>query len=94
MGKNELVQLTARGIKCDNQDCSYRDDSVNLESFSEFLNKPCPVCGENLLTTEDFISITNLVNLVSKLNSIVEVDESIPTETISISMDGSGKFKF
>jgi len=45
-----------KGIKCDNPDCDFVDDSVTWDDYdktvSEWLNRPCPKCGTNLLTQE------------------------------------------
>lgn len=46
--------LTISGIRCDNPECNYRHDEVALSDYGEWLNKPCPHCGENLLTEADF----------------------------------------
>ncbi len=41
------------GMKCDH--CTWKDMSVQVKDYSNYLNKPCPVCGSNLLTEEDWI---------------------------------------
>lgn len=46
------ARLVVKGIKCDS--CSYKDDNVEFEDYLEWLNKPCPICGENPLTADDF----------------------------------------
>ncbi len=56
--------LKISGIKCDN--CSYKDDSVKFEDYLEWLNKPCPDCGENLLTQKDYDYCINMDNLLNK----------------------------
>lgn len=43
-------ELEISGIKCDNPSCDYSDMSVKFEDYKDWLNKPCPLCGENLLT--------------------------------------------
>lgn len=45
-------------IVCDNKQCDYKikntTDNPN-ENVSMYLNTPCPNCGENLLTEEDYL---------------------------------------
>ena len=48
---NEIVKIKQiGGIKCDNPSCDFRDESIPVEDYKNWLNKPCPICGSNLLT--------------------------------------------
>ena len=49
--------LKCKGIKCDKEGCGWKDDSVTIETMEEWRNKPCPVCGSNLLTDKDWNTI-------------------------------------
>jgi hypothetical protein len=42
------------GIRCDNKNCSYEDMSVPFDQYESYVNKACPLCGENLLTEKDY----------------------------------------
>lgn len=42
------------GIGCDNKFCDYVDASVKVNELKDWLNKPCPKCGSNLLTEKDY----------------------------------------
>ena len=48
----DVVKIS--GIKCDNTEFDYRDDSVLFEDYHNWFNKPYPKCGENLLTEKDY----------------------------------------
>jgi ribosomal protein S27AE len=57
-------------VACDNQSCDY---SVPYTDETEkylvlFINKPCPKCGENLLTMEDYLQYQNLMKVVNFVN--------------------------
>ena len=65
MDKN--VEYHVQGIQCDNTQCDYVDEDVKYEDYPEWLNKPCPKCGENLLTEADY----NLLKLVIKTAEFV-----------------------
>jgi len=56
-------------IECDHCDYAIPNKSKNPnESIEEYVNKPCPVCGHNLLTEEDYklsekyMSVLNWIN--------------------------------
>jgi len=40
-------------IICDNPVCDHRED-VEVRDMPSFVGRPCPKCGENLLTDADF----------------------------------------
>ena len=90
---NKLVEITISGIKCDNEDCDYRNDEVSRDNYPAYVNKPCPECGANLLTQEDYETVI----LLEKLQ--VELDVAIPKDflddegTFDVEMNGSGTFK-
>lgn len=54
--RRDAVEVYVRGIKCDNSTCGFKDDTVKFEEYEQWLNKPCPKCGANLLTEEDYAS--------------------------------------
>lgn len=47
--KNAL-ELSIKGIKCDNPNCDYINKDVEFKDYKKWINKPCPKCGANLLT--------------------------------------------
>ena len=52
--KNDNVEVQIGGIKCDNTKCDYEDMSIKYSDYEAWLNKPCPKCGDNLLTEKDY----------------------------------------
>lgn len=67
----ELLQQHGNpGIHCDNPNCDFSDLSVTMEETSQWLNKPCPKCGENLLTEEDLQRFNQVLEAVKLINSI------------------------
>ena len=57
-------------VTCDNPKCDYTvactDDTE--KSLVLFIDKPCPKCGENLLTKEDYLQYQNLIKFVNFMN--------------------------
>lgn len=57
-------------VTCDNPKCDY---TVPYTDATEkclvlFIDKPCPKCGENLLTMEDYLRYQNLMKVVNFMN--------------------------
>lgn len=71
LNENNL-DMNISGLKCDN--CDYRDDSVPFSDYESSVGKPCPDCGESLLTQEDYNSIMQMVQAVEMVNSFSEAD--------------------
>jgi hypothetical protein len=64
-----VIWMEITGIKCDNPACGYHENTVPFTNFSDYINKPCPDCGANLLTEKDALSIIRYheaVNFVNK----------------------------
>jgi hypothetical protein len=58
-------------IQCDNPECDYKvvnQTGDPSEDISSYLNQPCPLCGENLLTEQDYIQALKLMKVVKWLN--------------------------
>lgn len=67
----ELIRFGYRGIKCDNPNCGWADWSVKQEDYDNWVNRPCPVCGENLLTEECNERSKKILQGFSKLNDLL-----------------------
>lgn len=67
---NNIEGLEAGGIKCDNPICGYSDDSVKMEEWGDYVNKPCPNCGENLFTEEDYVKTQNLLSMIELVSGM------------------------
>lgn len=92
--KNAL-EMKIGGIKCDNDDCDFVDMSVKVEDYDKWLNKPCPKCGENLLTEDDYKNTQLILEIVKLTNNICpEVKDDKEVVSASISMNGTGELKF
>lgn len=89
------LELDIHGIRCDNPNCDYEDMTVQMEDYEQWLNKPCPKCGQNLLTEEDYRNTLFLIEMTKVANKIynpIKDDEEIVN--MRINMDGSGDIKF
>lgn len=60
------IDLIATSLKCDN--CDY---SENVEKITEnYINKPCPKCGENLLTQDDYDNQSFIMAMMKFVNKL------------------------
>lgn len=96
-----MTEINVYGIKCDNPDCVYKNMDVKYEEYSQWLNKKCPDCGENLLTEEDLESTKQLIEMVKIANQIAKdagLDDlelpKTPKIALPIEMNGTGKVTF
>ena len=55
-------------IKCDTPVCGYRDNRVQFKDYPEWINKPCPKCGGNLLTNADMDTCIKSLITIDKIN--------------------------
>lgn len=70
--KSKVEKIGNSGIMCDNPGCSYLDKTVSDDNLKEWINIPCPLCGENLLTQEDYDNSQFLLGLVDTINGMSE----------------------
>lgn len=71
----EKGMLQLGGLKCNNQKCFYRNEDVQINEYQEWVNVPCPDCGEILLTQEDLNTVKLLVAGISIANKINQTKE-------------------
>jgi hypothetical protein len=67
------MKITISGLKCDNPYCNYRDDSVQYSDYEKSIGRPCPQCGESLLTKEDFEKTNRLLKRIEIADKIINV---------------------
>lgn len=55
-------------VVCDNPTCDFKIPSTSDINIVDCINKPCPECGENLLTEKDYLQYVNVMKVVDWLN--------------------------
>lgn len=59
------------GIKCDNPTCDYiSEKNVSIEEAKDWIDRPCPKCGANLLTKKSYKTMKRLINFIEVFNFI------------------------
>lgn len=62
------MPLNISGLKCDY--CDYRDDSVPYSDYPTSIGRPCPKCGESLLTQKQYNECEKIIRMVSRFEKI------------------------
>ena len=84
------VEVEVHGLKCDAEGCDYEDLSITSEDYADYVNAPCPKCGANLLTPEDYFSFRALQDLADALNELPLLGGNEDIVTMRAKMNGSG----
>lgn len=71
---NENIKITDSGLICDNPSCDWIDETIKDEDLLDWVNKPCPKCGDNVLTEKDYINLLKLNKIVDYVNLLTEFD--------------------
>lgn len=94
-----VINITVSGVKCDTDGCDYRDDSVQLKDYEQWINKPCPKCQANLLTEADYQTIQTVLEVTAEINDLgpellatFGLDDSDERVRLQLEMDGTGTF--
>ena len=92
------ADLEISGLKCDNPTCDYNDPSVPLSDYEKSINKPCPKCGESLLTQSDYDQVMQMVQAVELMNSFSKEDldkmvDNLSEEDIDKALDVMNQLK-
>lgn len=71
---NNIEITQSGGLKCDNTSCDWTDPSISINDYKDWVNKPCPKCGECVLTEEDFNKTNMFVNAINMINQMSPSD--------------------
>lgn len=92
---DKAIEFEIKGLKCDNKECDYTDMNVPFEDYEACVGKPCPKCGESLLTKEDFMSCSIIHTMIDNLNKFLPATpEGSKIATAMMNMQGDGSVSF
>jgi len=66
---NNIEIVKEGGLQCDNTTCDYTEDTL-FKDYEACIGKPCPKCGENLLTEDDYHRAVVLRETINFVNSM------------------------
>ncbi len=81
------------GISCDH--CDYINMNVMYCEFESYVGKPCPKCGQNLLTREDCDAMKARIQRISVIErlqreGVIKTDQNSPEVFIGFKFDTKG----
>lgn len=89
------LKINVGGIKCDNKECDFKDMTVLFKDYDKWLNKPCPKCGSNLLTQQDYDAVKELIDIVEIVNDYLpEAKDDEQLYKMRVDFHGNGKAIF
>lgn len=91
--QQQNIEFNIEGIKCDNPTCDYKDMSVDYTDYPNWVNKPCPKCGENLLTEADYKLVKDFIDVAELINAM-QLPKDDKVVTARINMDGTGTWTY
>ena len=74
--KNIEIVEESQGLQCDNPKCDWTDATIGMKTMKDWINRPCPKCGENVLTEHDY-------NLAKSLDDIIAFVNTLSDEQLS-----------
>jgi NAD-dependent SIR2 family protein deacetylase len=91
----EAITVTISGIQCDNPSCDFKDETVSMADYEYWLNKPCPKCGNNLLTEADLLAVKKIRQMTVLFNEVLPgvSDDGLKAQ-LPIHMNGTGSVEF
>jgi hypothetical protein len=79
------IEFTESGLQCDNPKCDWKDETITFDNLKDWINKPCPLCGENVLTEEDYKNAEIIESSVNYINSLSQDDLKKLSAAIGVS---------
>ena len=65
------MDVEISGLKCDY--CDYRDDNVPFSDYKKSIDKPCPKCGNSLLTIHEYYDCLKIYKRIEIANKIIRI---------------------
>lgn len=89
------VDFNIQGLKCDNPNCDFCNHDIPFEKYEEFVNYPCPKCGQPLLTPQAYkmcLAMKKMGNFITTLTGGSR--ENDPELRVPLEMDKDGHVGF
>lgn len=78
------IELASSGLKCDNPVCDWKDETIKVADWKDWINAKCPKCNQNVLTLEDYNNAMIVMATADLLNefTIEELEEMSKSKTV------------
>ena len=85
------ANISGSGLKCDNPNCDYVDPNIPFEEYGNYVNYPCPKCGQPLLTPQAYEMCLKLKSMGDFLTELTgDANENDTELRVSLDMDKDG----
>jgi len=84
----KAIKIEESNIKCDH--CGYKSPRIIPRQAKRYINKPCPVCGHNLLTRREYLGAIGFLFIVDIVNLLFKADENTYCKKVVVTSDKSG----
>ena len=77
-----------KGLKCDNPCCDFVNKDIPFEQYEQFIDYPCPKCGQSLLTPQAYkmcVQMKKMADFITKVTGGSK--ENDPEVIIPLDMD-------
>lgn len=78
VNERQAVKIVGIRIKCDAAPCDYQETITEIVASD--VGKPCPQCGNNLLTDEDYIAAKGYLAAMQAMNDVFEIPADAPVD--------------
>ena len=68
------IGIRESGLLCDNPNCDWVDETIKLHEMKNWVNHPCPKCGDNVLTESDYANVETVLMAVNLAKTMSEED--------------------
>lgn len=82
MSEETNLEIQGSGLQCDNPDCKWSDNTITEDTYKDWLNRPCPKCGQNILTEEDYANAETIRLAAKFINTLSKEELQKLTESI------------
>jgi ribosomal protein S27AE len=81
--KNIEIISSEEGLQCDNTECDWTSSAIKEEDMVNWIDKPCPKCGQNVLTQHDYNLHSKLLKAIDFVNTLSDEQINSLTEIYS-----------
>lgn len=85
MSDNPTMRLVGHQLQCDAPACDHVEELAEITA--DLIGKPCPRCGANLLTEEDFIAGRAMLATLEAVAEVLPTSKSKNPEYVRMSIN-------
>lgn len=82
---SDAIKIKSFFLKCDAPGCLHQEPCDAITE--QLIGKPCPKCGADLLTREDFDAMQTHLEYINVLNDALEIPDDATGECVLLSVN-------